>query len=51
MKPITYQKIKQKGIISMENGLKILADIEGLDAHKNSVMIRTEKIRKEKENE
>ncbi len=44
VKKITYQKISQKGIRKLGNTIEIMAEAEGLHAHKNAVTIRLKKI-------
>jgi len=40
IKKITFQKINENGILNLGPTIEILADIEGLQAHKNAVSIR-----------
>lgn len=40
VKNITFQKLTEKGINNLGKTIKIMAEHEGLDAHKNSVSIR-----------
>ncbi|MEW5675393.1 histidinol dehydrogenase [Flavobacterium enshiense] len=40
MKSMTFQKISQKGIQNIGNTIALMADAEGLQAHKNAVTIR-----------
>ncbi|WP_298901834.1 histidinol dehydrogenase [uncultured Psychroserpens sp.] len=39
-KSITFQKISKEGIINIGNTIELMADAEGLQAHKNAVSIR-----------
>ncbi|MDR2847198.1 MAG: histidinol dehydrogenase [Mycoplasmataceae bacterium] len=45
MKEVTFQEITKTGIENMKSSLVQLADIEGLDAHKNSVLIRLKNMK------
>jgi histidinol dehydrogenase len=40
MKSITFQKISQNGIQNIGNAIEIMAEAEGLQAHKNAVTLR-----------
>ncbi|WP_299222705.1 histidinol dehydrogenase [uncultured Aquimarina sp.] len=40
MKSMTFQKISEKGIKSIGNAIEIMAEAEGLQAHKNAVTLR-----------
>jgi histidinol dehydrogenase len=40
MKSMTFQKISQKGIQNIGNAIEIMAEAEGLHAHKNAVTLR-----------
>lgn len=40
MKSMTIQTITEQGLIKMCKPTAILADLEGLDAHKQSVLLR-----------
>ncbi len=42
-KKITFQKISEKGINNIGNAIEIMAEAEGLDAHKNAVCVRLKK--------
>jgi histidinol dehydrogenase len=42
MKSMTFQKISQKGIQNIGNSIEIMAEAEGLQAHKNAVSLRLE---------
>jgi histidinol dehydrogenase len=37
---MTFQKISEKGIQNIGNAIEIMADAEGLQAHKNAVTLR-----------
>lgn len=43
VKKITYQKITQQGINKIGNAIELMAEAEGLFAHKNAVTIRVNK--------
>lgn len=45
-KSITFQKISEKGIQNIGETIKIMAEAEGLQAHKNAVHLRLESLRK-----
>ncbi len=45
VKKITYQKISKKGIENIGRAIEIMADAEGLYAHKNAVSLRLKDIR------
>jgi histidinol dehydrogenase len=49
MKSITFSNITKAGILDMKNATATLADLESLDAHKQSVLIRCEQIKNQKE--
>jgi len=40
VKKITFQKLTQDGLMAIANTVELMADAEGLDAHKNAVSIR-----------
>jgi histidinol dehydrogenase len=40
MKSITFQKISKEGMLKMASAVEVLSDIEGLEAHKMSVVLR-----------
>lgn len=44
MKSMTFQKIFEKGIQNIGKAIEIMAEAEGLQAHKNAVTLRLEKI-------
>ena len=44
MKSITFQKISEKGIQNIGKAIEIMADKEGLQAHKNAVTLRLKAI-------
>ncbi|MDQ3130825.1 MAG: histidinol dehydrogenase [Acidobacteriota bacterium] len=44
VKKITFQKLSADGIINLGRTIECLAEAEGLDAHKNAVSIRLEKL-------
>lgn len=45
MKSITFQKISEKGILSLGETIEIMAEAEGLEAHKNAVTLRLNKLK------
>ena len=45
LKAISFQKISKKGIQNIGNTIEILADAEGLDAHKNAVTLRLKSLK------
>jgi len=47
LKAISFQKISKKGIQNIGNTIEILADAEGLDAHKNAVTLRLKSLKSE----
>ncbi|SHG76395.1 histidinol dehydrogenase [Flavobacterium fluvii] len=44
-KSMTFQKISEKGIQNIGKAIEIMAEAEGLQAHKNAVTLRLNKIR------
>ena len=48
MKSITFQKISEKGIQNIGGAIEIMAEKEGLQAHKNAVTLRLNAIKNEK---
>ena len=47
MKAITFQKISKQGIQNLGKSIELMADAEGLQAHKNAVSLRLKKIEDE----
>ncbi|WP_378174575.1 histidinol dehydrogenase [Aquimarina sp. SS2-1] len=45
MKSMTFQKISKEGIKSIGNAIEIMAEAEGLQAHKNAVTIRLNSLK------
>ncbi|MGI9530764.1 histidinol dehydrogenase [Lutimonas sp.] len=45
-KTVSFQEITDKGLLSIGNAIEIMAEAEGLMAHKNAVTVRLEKINK-----
>ncbi|SDW97732.1 histidinol dehydrogenase [Lutibacter oricola] len=45
LKAISFQKISEEGIKNIGNAIEILAGAEGLDAHKNAVTLRLNKLK------
>ncbi|MAM18599.1 MAG: histidinol dehydrogenase [Christiangramia sp.] len=46
MKTITFQKIEAEGIMEIGQSIELLAEAEGLAAHKNAVSLRLKKLAK-----
>lgn len=44
-KSITFQKISKEGILNIGNTIELMAEAEGLQAHKNAVSIRLKDLR------
>ncbi len=44
MKSMTFQKISEKGIQNIGKAIEIMAEAEGLQAHKNAVTLRLKAI-------
>ncbi|OCB76084.1 histidinol dehydrogenase [Flavobacterium crassostreae] len=44
MKSMTFQKISEKGIQNIGNAIEIMAEAEGLQAHKNAVTLRLKSL-------
>ncbi|TMM31189.1 histidinol dehydrogenase [Polaribacter aestuariivivens] len=44
-KSITFQKITEEGILNIGNSIELMADAEGLQAHKNAVTIRLKDLK------
>ena len=49
-KSVTFQKISKKGIQLLGETIELMANAEGLQAHKNAVSIRLKKLENEKQN-
>lgn len=47
MKSITYQKITKEGIMNIGKSVELMAEAEGLQAHKNAVSLRLEELNKD----
>ena len=45
MKTITFQKISKKGLINISKTVEVMAETEGLQAHKNAITIRINDIK------
>jgi histidinol dehydrogenase len=45
MKSMTFQKISEKGIQNIGKAIEIMAEAEGLQAHKNAVTLRLESLK------
>jgi histidinol dehydrogenase len=50
VKKITFQNVSPSGLLSIGNAIEIMAQAEGLDAHKNAVTIRLKDILKKNGN-
>ena len=46
LKSMTFQKITEKGIQNIGKSIEIMAEAEGLQAHKNAVTLRLESLKK-----
>ena len=46
VKKITFQKISEIGIVNIGKTVQIMAEAEGLDAHKNAITVRLNALRK-----
>ena len=46
MKSMTFQKISPQGILNIGNAIELMAEAEGLQAHKNAVTLRLEELKK-----
>jgi len=46
MKSITFQKISSKGILEIGETIELMAEAEGLQAHKNAVTLRLKSLKK-----
>jgi histidinol dehydrogenase len=44
-KKITFQKITEKGIQNIGSAIELMAEAEGLQAHKNAVTLRLEHLK------
>ena len=47
MKSVTFQKITKEGIVAMGGTIEIMAEAEGLMAHKNAVSLRLKELKDE----
>ncbi len=45
MKSMTFQKISEEGIQNIGKAIEIMAEVEGLQAHKNAVTLRLESLK------
>ncbi|WP_299242357.1 histidinol dehydrogenase [uncultured Aquimarina sp.] len=45
MKSMTFQKISEEGIKNIGNAIEVMAEAEGLQAHKNAVTLRLESLK------
>ncbi|MDO9594285.1 MAG: histidinol dehydrogenase [Lutibacter sp.] len=48
LKSMTFQKISEKGIVNIGKTIELMAEAEGLDAHKNAVTLRLKALENEK---
>ncbi len=46
LKSMTFQKISEKGIQNIGNAIELMAEAEGLQAHKNAVSLRLNSLKK-----
>ncbi|WP_299767206.1 histidinol dehydrogenase [uncultured Dokdonia sp.] len=46
LKSMTFQKISEQGIKNIGNAIEVMASAEGLEAHKNAVTLRLDKLAK-----
>lgn len=46
LKSMTFQKITKQGIVSIGNAIELMAEAEGLQAHKNAVTLRLKSLEK-----
>ena len=46
MKSMTFQKITEKGIKAIGNAIELMAEAEGLQAHKHAVTLRLKSLKK-----
>jgi histidinol dehydrogenase len=46
MKSMTFQRVSAEGIIEIGNTIELMAEAEGLQAHKNAVTLRLESLKK-----
>ncbi|WP_372792328.1 histidinol dehydrogenase [Lutibacter sp.] len=46
LKAISFQKISEKGIQNIGSAIELMAEAEGLDAHKNAVTLRLNSLKK-----
>ncbi|RXG32150.1 histidinol dehydrogenase [Leeuwenhoekiella marinoflava] len=47
MKSMTFQELSQEGIKNIGNAIELMAEAEGLQAHKNAITLRLNKLAKE----
>ena len=45
LKSMTFQKISKKGLLNLGNTIELMAEAEGLEAHKNAVSIRLKDLK------
>ncbi|MEC8830873.1 MAG: histidinol dehydrogenase, partial [Bacteroidota bacterium] len=45
MKSMTFQKISEKGIKGIGTAIELMAEAEGLQAHKNAVTLRLKSLK------
>lgn len=46
MKSMTFQKINEEGLLNIGNAIEVMAEAEGLQAHKNAVSLRLNSLKK-----
>ncbi len=51
MKSMTFQKISEEGIREIGPAIALMAEAEGLEAHKNAVTLRLDKLNQREENQ
>ena len=44
MRKITFQRLSPEGVKSIGNAVELMAEAEGLDAHKNAMTVRLDYV-------
>jgi histidinol dehydrogenase len=44
VKKVTFQQLNKQGIKNIGNAVELMAEAEGLDAHKNAVSVRLKDV-------
>jgi len=44
MKKITFQELSEEGVLNLGEAVEIMAEVEGLDAHKNAMTVRLKSL-------